>query len=58
MPRVAAFKALYDGTAARLRPDPLYRLAVAAGLPESEAEELRNARESAIAEESASRGEL
>ncbi len=51
LPRIKAYRSLYDGTAARLKPDALYQMAMAAGLPETEAEELRDARETAIAED-------
>lgn len=48
LPRLVAFRSLYDGTAARLKPDALYEMALAAGLSESTAESLRNARDDAI----------
>lgn len=47
-----AFRFLHDGSAARLKPDALYDLAIAAGFSESDAEDLRDRRETAIAEDS------
>ena len=56
LPRLAAYKRLYDGAAGTLAPGALYDLAVLAGLPEDQADALREARASVLFEEALEEG--